>query len=65
MMLRPMSEAKSPRIEPVADWAGLVAPIMARAVVMTFLPSHAMATMGPEVMKSTRPAKKGLPLCSP
>ena len=51
-------------MEPGAEVRGLVSPIMRRAEAMTPLPSHTMATTGPEVMNSTSPLKKGRSACS-
>lgn len=49
----PTSMAKSPRIVPGSDSKGLVAPMSLRADFTTPLPSHTIATTGPEMMYST------------
>ena len=54
-----VSSAKSPRMVPGAASCGRVAPLIARTTAMAFGPSKASATSGPEMMKSTRPAKNG------
>ena len=54
-----VSTAKSPRIVPAAASWGRVAPTIERTTAMALGPSNAAATSGPEVMKSTRPRKKG------
>ena len=56
----PVSRAKSPRMEPGAASCGRVAPLRARQTATALVPSTAMATSGEEVMKATRPGKKGL-----
>jgi hypothetical protein len=48
-------------MEPGAASCGRVAPTIERTTAMAFGPSRASATSGPEVMKSRRPSKKGLP----
>ena len=63
-MLAPISIAKSPRIEPGAASSGLVAPISCRAALTASVPSSTIATIGPEVMKSTSSPKNGRSACS-
>src|SRR6185312_14315028 len=63
-MFAPTSTAKSPLMEPGAASSGLVAPITWRAALTASIPSSAIATIGPEVMKSTRSPKKGRSACS-
>lgn len=53
--------AKSPRIVPGAEAAGLVAPRRTRPVLTASRPSQTMAQMGPEFMYSMSPLKKGFP----
>jgi hypothetical protein len=52
------------RMVPGADAKGFVAPIMVLPYFTTSLPSHTMATTGPEDRKVTSLGKKGLPSCS-
>ena len=63
-MFWPISIAKSPRIEPGAASSGLVAPITWRAALTASAPSSTIATIGPEVMKSTSSPKNGRSACS-
>ncbi len=63
-MFSDSSRAKSPRIVPVAESSGFVAPIIVRTTEIADSPLTASASTGPEPMKSTRPAKNGLSLCS-
>jgi len=55
----PISTAKLPRRVPGSETDGLVAPMIFRPVATTFLPSHTIATTGPDIMYSTKPSKKG------
>jgi len=59
-----MVVAKSPRMVPGRASLGWVAPIILRTSATTPGPSRTMATTGPEVMKRTRPGKKGFSRCS-
>ena len=45
---------------PGAASTGSVLPMVARATLIACVPSHTMATTGPDVMKSTSDSKKGL-----
>ncbi len=63
-MFSDRSVAKSPRIVPGAESAGLVAPIIVRTPAIAFSPRTASASTGPEVMNETSSPKNGLPLCS-
>ena len=63
-MFWPISIAKSPRIEPVVASSGLVAPITWRAALTASTPSSTIATIGPDVMKSTSSPKNGRSACS-
>ena len=63
-MFSESSSAKSPRIVPGAESSGFVAPIIVRTTEIADSPLTASASTGPDVMKSTREPKNGLPLCS-
>lgn len=52
---RPISIARSPLIVPGSESTGLVEPIELRTNEIALLPSTAMQTNGPEVIKETSP----------
>ena len=55
----PVMRAKSPRMVPGADSAGLVVPSIIRPVLAAFLPSHTMDTTGPDNMYPSKAGKNG------
>jgi hypothetical protein len=58
-MLRPVSMPKSPLMVPGGEARGLVVPIMVRPYLTTSLPSHTMATTGPDDKNVTNCGKVG------